>query len=97
MGDVLVFLMLMAYLVALVGLAWVLGRAGARYVRWQSGRVVDGSIKDDLKNGMAGIAWLVSFIAAMFASFFGCLLSIILGLVALFVVFLLVKLLWEMA
>jgi hypothetical protein len=94
MGDALVLLMLMAYLAALLGLAWVVLRAGSRYVTQRLGRVVDGSVKADLMSGMASVAWVVSFIVALLGSFVGCLLFIILGLAVLIVVFWLVMLMW---
>jgi hypothetical protein len=97
MGDVLVFLMLMAYLAALCGLAWVLVRAGSRYVTRKLGRVVVGSVKDDLMSGAAGIGSGVSGLVGCLGGLIGCLLSIALALIALFFVFWLVKRMWEVA
>jgi hypothetical protein len=97
MGDVLIFLMLMAYLAALFGLAWVLVRASSRYVTRKLGRVVVGSVKDDLMSGMAGIGSGVSGLVGCLGGLIGCLLSIILALVATFFVIWLVKRMWEMA
>ena len=97
MGDVLVFLMLMAYLAALFGLAWVLVRAGSRYVMRKLGRVAVGGVKDDLMSGMAGIGSGVSGLVGCLGGLIGCLLSVVLGLVTLFFVIWLVKLMWEVA
>jgi hypothetical protein len=62
MGDTLVFLMVIAYLAALFGLAWVILRAASRYVMRKLGRVAVGSV-----SGLVGcLGSLIGLVALFF-------------------------------